>query len=415
MDRLRPRKRKLHSGFTNSEVEKLENYFKELGEESLSREFCAKVADAFSCSGGRAGKPKLKWNEIQGWLQNKHQELLVKAKSLPAHPKQNTVLRDDTMNLVAPTDTCSPVEAHEHCPTTEVPSTTQLNINGYTPGKAYAVCLTTGIPSSSELNESTYQSNASSNFGVHLGDTSTNLVVRADARTPLKVQEPCLSTQIPAHSLLNKSTHRPNASSSLVVHADACTSMKAHEQWVIEIPSRTQIKEITHYPDVGEPCLECPDACIQEKAVDTDLFPKAGEKFRDLPEIEFEARSSKDGAWYDVERILTHRILSSGEAEVRVRYEGYGAEEDEWVNVKNAVRERSVPVEHSECYRVKVGDLVLCFQERKDQAIYYDARVVEILRRMHDIRGCRCIFLIRYDHDRTEERVRLRRICRRPT
>ncbi|KAL9273804.1 sawadee homeodomain homolog 2-like protein, partial [Drosera capensis] len=116
-------------------------------------------------------------------------------------------------------------------------------------------------------------------------------------------------------------------------------------------------------------------------------------------EVEFEARSSADGAWYDVETILTHRILSSGEAEVRVRYVGYGAEEDEWVNVKGTVRERSIPVEHWECYKVRVGDLVLCFQERKDLAKFYDARVVEILRRMHDIRGCRCIFLLRYEHD----------------
>ena len=50
--------------------------------------------------------------------------------------------------------------------------------------------------------------------------------------------------------------------------------------------------------------------------------------------------------------------------EVRVRYHGFGAEEDEWVNVKKDVRERSIPVESSECQKVKVGDLVLCFQVR---------------------------------------------------
>lgn len=48
--------------------------------------------------------------------------------------------------------------------------------------------------------------------------------------------------------------------------------------------------------------------------------------------------------------------------EVRVRFVGFGAEEDEWINVKNAVRERSIPLEHSECHKVKVGDLVCCFQ-----------------------------------------------------
>ncbi|XP_022936583.1 protein SAWADEE HOMEODOMAIN HOMOLOG 1-like isoform X3 [Cucurbita moschata] len=145
-----------------------------------------------------------------------------------------------------------------------------------------------------------------------------------------------------------------------------------------------------------------------------DLCLKAGKKKPDLSELEFEARSSKDGAWYDVAMFLTHRFLSSGEAEVRVRFVGFGAEEDEWVNIKQSVRERSVPLEHSECQKVKAGDLVLCFQERRDQAIYYDAHIVEVQRRMHDIRGCRCLFLIRYDHDSTEEKVRLRRLCRRP-
>ncbi|GKV03459.1 hypothetical protein SLEP1_g15751 [Rubroshorea leprosula] len=138
---------------------------------------------------------------------------------------------------------------------------------------------------------------------------------------------------------------------------------------------------------------------------------KEGKKVPDLSELEFEARSSKDGAWYDVETFLAHTFLSSGEAEVRVRFVGFGAEEDEWVNVKKAVRVRSIPFEHSECHKVKVGDLVLCLQERRDQAIYYDAHVIEIERKMHDIRGCRCVFLIRYDHDNTEERVRLRRLC----
>ena len=30
--------------------------------------------------------------------------------------------------------------------------------------------------------------------------------------------------------------------------------------------------------------------------------------------------------------------------------------------MKKAVRQRSIPLEHSECHKVKVGDLVLCFQ-----------------------------------------------------
>lgn len=48
--------------------------------------------------------------------------------------------------------------------------------------------------------------------------------------------------------------------------------------------------------------------------------------------------------------------------EVRVRFQGFGPEEDEWVHVKRAVRERSIPLESSECHKVEMGDLVLCFQ-----------------------------------------------------
>lgn len=123
-------------------------------------------------------------------------------------------------------------------------------------------------------------------------------------------------------------------------------------------------------------------------------------------------------SWKVLHYAITYKNTNTQECvfqEVRVRYVGFGSDEDEWVNVKNAVRRRSLPLEHSECGKVKVGDLVLCFQERNDQARYYDAHVVEIQRKLHDIRGCRCLFLIRYDHDNTEESVRLKRLCCQPT
>ncbi|KAG4167303.1 hypothetical protein ERO13_A13G186800v2 [Gossypium hirsutum] len=132
------------------------------------------------------------------------------------------------------------------------------------------------------------------------------------------------------------------------------------------------------------------------------LVAKVGEKVLDLSELEFEAKSSTDGAWYDVDMFLSHRVTSSGETEVCVRFVGFGAEEDEWVNVKKAVRGLSIPFEHSECCKVMVGGLVLCLQERRDQSIHYDAHVLEIERKTHDIRGCRCLFFIRYDHDCSE-------------
>ncbi|GMQ03485.1 hypothetical protein CsSME_00049268 [Camellia sinensis var. sinensis] len=249
MDRLRPRDRKVFSGFTTAEIEKMEKLRKDSMEQSLDPEFCKRLARSFNCSKGRVGKPSVKWTEVQSWFQDKQQAYPLKDASSPIPPEKLSVV---------------PVV----CP-------------------------------------------------------------------------------------LNKADEKPQASK--------------------------------------------------------------GDKVPDLSELEFEARSSKDGAWYDVDMFLNHRFLSSGEAEVHVRFIGFGSEEDEWVNVKKAIRERSLPLEHSECGKLKVGDLVLCFQERRDQARYYDAHVVEIQRRMHDIRGCRCLFLIRYDHDNTEERVRLRRLCCRPT
>ncbi|KAK8545652.1 hypothetical protein V6N13_066928 [Hibiscus sabdariffa] len=130
--------------------------------------------------------------------------------------------------------------------------------------------------------------------------------------------------------------------------------------------------------------------------------------------LEFEAKSSRDGAWYDVATFVAHRYLDTGEPEVKVRIAGFGPEEDEWVNIRKHVRQRSLPCEASECVAVLPGDLVLCFQEGKDQALYFDAHVLDAQRRRHDIRGCRCRFLVRYDHDQSEEIVPLRKVCRRP-
>ncbi|KAL3655677.1 hypothetical protein CASFOL_000073 [Castilleja foliolosa] len=156
-----------------------------------------------------------------------------------------------------------------------------------------------------------------------------------------------------------------------------------------------------------------PEALVQNKETENPKMLE-GLKAEDLSKLEYEARSVKDGAWYDVDTFLSHRYIDSGDIEVRVKYVGFGTEEDEWVNARDSVRVRSVALEPSECQKVNIGDLVVCFQESQDQAKYYDAHVIEVQRRSHDIRGCRCLFLIRYDHDNAEERVRLRRLCCRP-
>ncbi|KAK4255850.1 hypothetical protein QN277_008791 [Acacia crassicarpa] len=130
--------------------------------------------------------------------------------------------------------------------------------------------------------------------------------------------------------------------------------------------------------------------------------------------MEFEAKSGRDGAWYDVANFLSHRHLETSDPEVLVRFAGFGSEEDEWINVRKNIRPRSLPCESSECVAVLPGDLILCFQEGKEQALYFDAHVLDAQRRRHDVRGCRCRFLVRYDHDQSEEIVPLRKVCRRP-
>lgn len=247
---LRPRKRQIQSfsGFTQAEVEKMENLLSESGEQVCDPEICKKLAKMFTRSKGRAGKPIAKWTEVQAWFRNR---------------------------LV-----CYPPKDY-----------------------------------SAEANQ--------------------------------------------------------------------------------KLPDSTE-------------------GCTWNKANESSHIPK-GQKDPVLADLEFEARSSKDGAWYDIETFISHRFLNSEEPEALVRFVGFGTGEDEWVNVRKAIRERSVALEDSECNKVKVGDTILCFQEGNNQATYLEAHVIEIEKKRHDIRGCRCLFTIRYTDDDTEETVRLRRICVRPS
>ncbi|KAH0763170.1 hypothetical protein KY290_019243 [Solanum tuberosum] len=162
------------------------------------------------------------------------------------------------------------------------------------------------------------------------------------------------------------------------------------------------------------------DACgytrLPECAYDMPQRPRvsAAEMAKELTGLAFEALSAKDLAWYDVASFLNFRVLYTGELEVRVRFAGFGNEEDEWVNLKRGVRERSVPLEPSECVKLSVGDPVMCFREDEYLAVYGDSEVVEIQRNLHDITRCTCIFVVRYDLDKAEEKITLDKMCCRP-
>nr|GEX83995.1 homeodomain-like, SAWADEE domain protein [Tanacetum cinerariifolium] len=71
-------------------------------------------------------------------------------------------------------------------------------------------------------------------------------------------------------------------------------------------------------------------------------------------------------------RLSTHRAIDTGDPEVLVQFAGFEAEEDEWVNVRKNVRQRSFLSGSSECVAVLPSDFVLCIQEGKEQALYFD-------------------------------------------
>ncbi|KAL2326758.1 hypothetical protein Fmac_020185 [Flemingia macrophylla] len=124
--------------------------------------------------------------------------------------------------------------------------------------------------------------------------------------------------------------------------------------------------------------------------------------------------ASTPGRMYDVGAFLSYRSLENSDPEVLVRFPAFQPGEEEWINIRKHVRPRSLPCVPSDCVLVIPGDLVLCFQEDKEQALYFDAHVLDVQRRRHDVRGCRCRFLVRYYHDQSEEILPLLKICRRP-
>ncbi|GAA0141799.1 hypothetical protein LIER_02855 [Lithospermum erythrorhizon] len=135
-----------------------------------------------------------------------------------------------------------------------------------------------------------------------------------------------------------------------------------------------------------------------------------------LKELLFEAKSARDLAWYDVGSFLSYKVTTNGgELLVRVRFAGFDNSNDEWVSVEKEVRERSIPLDDSECHMVEVGDLVLCYRNDEDDDMYFDAHVVRVERNSHHLTACNCVFVVRYDHDGVEENVDLHKLCRRPS
>ncbi|MCO5612852.1 hypothetical protein L7F22_067123 [Adiantum nelumboides] len=182
-------------------------------------------------------------------------------------------------------------------------------------------------------------------------------------------------------------------------------------------------------------------SCIEKKRKKAVPKPRAVSDEKNGVKLQFEAKSSRDSAWYDVKLFLAHRMIETGDPqttlslsvgtevlkfllllisagckfqEIRVRFDGYDAADDEWVNMRTSIRERSLPCEASDCVYILPGDLTLCFKEGSEHALHFDALVLEVDRRRHDVRGCRCRFLVQYVCDGSKDVLPLRKVCRRP-
>ncbi|KAI7738595.1 hypothetical protein M8C21_010008 [Ambrosia artemisiifolia] len=73
--------KKLFSGFTTAEMEKMERVLKESGQLPNS-EVIKKLTGGFNRSAGRAGKPALRCTEVQDWFLVRQQDLMSKDTSL---------------------------------------------------------------------------------------------------------------------------------------------------------------------------------------------------------------------------------------------------------------------------------------------------------------------------------------------
>ncbi|KAF7836680.1 protein SAWADEE HOMEODOMAIN-like protein 2-like [Senna tora] len=218
-------------------------------------------------------------------------------------------------------------------------------------------------------------------------------------------------------ALAEKFSESPDRKGKITVQMKQVWNWFQNKRYAIRAKSSKAPGKLSITPmprDESTPVRNMPQPMATPMPPASDSVPTTGKGAPENSAMEFEAKSGRDGAWYDVANFLSHRHLETSDPEVLVRFAGFGPEEDEWVNVRRNVRPRSLPCESSECVAVLPGDLILCFQEGKEQALYFDAHVLDAQRRRHDVRGCRCRFLVRYDHDQSEEIVPLRKVCRRP-
>jgi hypothetical protein len=113
--------------------------------------------------------------------------------------------------------------------------------------------------------------------------------------------------------------------------------------------------------------------------------------------------------WYIVDNQLKLMYLVTWVKEARVRYHGFSKDEDEWINVKDGVRQRSIPLEASECHKVKEGHLVLCFLVM-DSSLFY-CTYINIVSGVHVIDAVLCTRQILFAHTTRHEQWERNFLC----
>ncbi|KAL7249621.1 hypothetical protein ACSBR1_011751 [Camellia fascicularis] len=341
--------------FNHTEVAEMETILQEHNTQMPTREVLVALADRFSASVERSGKIVVQMKQVWNWFTNRRHALRSKAK----YPR--------TLNV-------SPIAWDDSSAVINVPQTPQS--------------VTAPVSRTMYLSNMPWDDSAA---------------VRNVPQVPQSVTAPVNSTIYVSRMPWDDSTAvrnvpQPHQSVTAPVSFSAVQSAGR----AVSDKNHTEFKAKSAMDGVVLPSLSFSAVQSAERIVS------------DKYHMEFEAKSARDGSWYDVAMFMSHRSLEKGDAEVLVHFAGLGPEEDEWVNICRNVRPRSLPCEPSECAAILPGDLVLCFQDGKEQALYFDAHVLDVRKRRHDLRGCRCRFRVHYDHDESEEIVPLRKICRRP-
>ncbi|GMP34974.1 hypothetical protein CsSME_00007620 [Camellia sinensis var. sinensis] len=60
----------------------------EVGEKSLSQDFCQELVTCFNCSKHRTGKSAIGWEQVQSWFLDKQREVEAKVTTSPFAPKE---------------------------------------------------------------------------------------------------------------------------------------------------------------------------------------------------------------------------------------------------------------------------------------------------------------------------------------